>query len=314
MENLLRRLYYDINSPACFAGANTLYIHAKRADPRITYRDVRGFLERQYPYSLHKPVRIHFPRNRVIATGKNSYWQADLCDMKSLKTYNDGYTFILTAVDVLSKFGFAESVKNKTPKEVSKAFRTIITRSQRKPWFLMTDKGNEFRGEFKSFAEDNDIQHHFANSPVIKAPNVERYNRTLKTRLWKYFTQKKTKKYIDVLQKIVTAINNSYSRPIKMSPSQVTFKNEQAVWKRLYGGTGTPAKFKYAIGDRVRIAMQRKTFHKGYMPGYTKEIYVITHRLARSPPVYRLKEEETNDQIDGIFYREELTRAVNPSV
>ena len=310
MDNLLRRLYYDINSSACFAGANTLYAHAKRVDARIKYKDVTEFLEYQYPYSLHKPVRIHFPRNRVIATGKDSHWQADLCDMKSLKTYNNGNTFMLTVVDVLSKFGFAEPVKNKTPKEVSEAFRKIMKCSQRRPWFLMTDKGNEFRGEFEAFAEANDIQHYFAHSPLIKAPNVERYNRTLKTRLWKYFAQHNTKKYIDVLQQIVAAINNRYCRPIKMQPSQVTFKNEQEVWHRLYGGAGTPAKFKYSIGDRVRIALQRKTFHKGYLPGFTKEIYVITHCLARNPPVYRLKEEAANDQIAGVFYREELTRAI----
>ena len=306
---MLKRLYYDVNSPACFSSANTLYLHAKREDPGIKYKDVTKFLEAQYPYSLHKQTHINFPRNQVVAVGKDSHWQADLCDMKYLKNNNKGYTFILTVVDVLSKFGFAEPVKHKTSTEVTAAFQKIIERSGRKPWFLMVDKGTEFRGSFRTFMDENDIELHVTASPVIKAPNVERFNRTLKTRLWKYFTHKKTKKYVDVLQNIIHAINNRYSRPIKMRPSEVTFENDKEVWQRLYGTKATPAKFKYTVGDRVRIAATRGTFHKGYLPRFTKSVFVVTHRLARDPPVYRVKQEDTDEAIEGIFYSQELVIA-----
>ena len=184
-----------------------------------------------------------------------------------------------------------------------------MKRSGRKPWFLMVDKGNEFRGSFKTFIADNYIVLHVSQSSVIKAPNVERYNRTLKTRLWKYFTSKKTKKYVNVLQKIVDAINERYSRPIAMRPSAVTYDNEMEVWQRLYGTSAKPAKFKHSVGDRVRIAAKRGTFHKGYLPRFTHNIFVITQCLARDPPVYRVKEEDTGEPIEGIFYHEELTKA-----
>ena len=173
----------------------------------------------------------------------------------------------------------------------------------------MVDKGNEFRGSFQTFMEDNDIVLYVAQSPVIKAPNIERFNRTLKTRLWKYFTHKKTKKYIDVLQKIISATNNRYSRPIQMRPSEVTFDNEKVVWQRLYGTRIISAKFKYKVGDRVRIAAKRGAFNKGYLPRFTKNVFIITQRLARSPPVYRVKQEDTDEPIEGIFYHEELVTA-----
>ncbi len=308
---MLRQLYYDVDSPACFAGAQTLYLHAKRRQPSIKYKEVTDFLEAQHPYSLHKQTKAKFPRNQVIAVGLDSHWQADLCDLKYLKNYNYGRKFILVVVDVLSKFAFAEPVKHKTPDEVSSAFKKIMERSGRKPWYLMVDKGNEFRGIFKKFISDNDIVLHVANSPVIKCPNVERFNRILKTRLWKYFTARKTKKYVDVLQKLIDAINERYSRTIKMRPSQVTFQNEKEIWHRLYGSTTPkPIKFKFKVNDRVRIAAKRGIFFKGYLPRFTTEVYVVTQCLARDPPVYRLKQEGTDQEIEGIFYTEELVKSI----
>ena len=310
MEKLLHHLYYDVDSPACFASATTLYHHAKLSLPSIKYKNVVEFLEAQHPYSLHKQSRVKFPRNKVIAIGLDSHWQADLCDMQKLQYQNGRHKYILTMVDVLSKYGFAEPVKNKTPSAVCAGFKAILERSKRKPWYLMTDKGNEFRGCFKAFVDDYDIIHYMTQSPDVKASNVERWNRTLKTRLWKYFTHNRTKKYTDVLQKIVDSLNNRYCRPIGMRPSAVSFDNEQEVWRRLYGSmTPKLAKFKYKTGDRVRIAVDRATFRKGYLPRFTDNTFIITECLARVPPVYRVKHEDDGEPVEGIFYHEELSRA-----
>lgn len=306
---MLHQLYYDVDSPACFSSARTIFLHAKERDPSIKYKDVTDFLEAQHPYSLHKKIKRKFPRNKVVAIGLDSHWQADLCDMQELEYSNRGYNFILTVVDVLSKYGFAEPVKTKTSDAVSLALSAIIQRSGRKPWFLMVDKGTEFLGNFKRFTSKNDINLHVSTNPEIKAPNVERFNRMLKTRLWKYFSAYRTKKYINVLPKIIRAINERYCNPIKMRPSQVTFKNEKEVWKRLYGSIKPkPARFTFEVGDRVRLAVLRGVFRKGYLPKFTQHIFVVTHCLARVPPVYRVKQEKTNRPIEGIFYKEQLVK------
>ena len=61
----------------------------------------------------------------------------------------------------------------------------------------------------------------------IKCSVVERFNRTIKSRIWKYFSAKRTYKYIDVIQDLVDGYNKSYHRSIKMSPIQVTKINEK---------------------------------------------------------------------------------------
>ena len=311
---MLRELYYDLNSPANFASAQTLYYHARQRDPNIKFKNVTDFLKAQRVYSLHKQTVKKFPRNKVIATGLDTHWQADLCDMRALKEKNHKYGYMLTVVDVLSKYGFAEPVARKSSKLVAEAFARIVKRSGRSPWYLMTDKGTEFRGEFQRYVtKDLGITLYTANSPVIKAPNVERFNRILKTRMWKYFSDRRTRRYTNVLQKLVNACNDRYSNPIKMQPSQVTFKNEKEVWQRLYGKDQQDlkkVKFKYKLGDRVHIALAPKGFQKGYHAHFSKAIYVITECLPRQPPVYRVQKEKSQRPIKRIFYHQELVKVV----
>ena len=64
-----------------------------------------------------------------------------------------------------------------------------------------------------------------------KASVVERFNRTIKARMWCYFTENNTLTYTDILPSLVDAYNHSYHRSIGMTPAQVTAKNEELVWQ-----------------------------------------------------------------------------------
>ena len=73
--------------------------------------------------------------------------------------------------------------------------------------------------------------------------------------------------------------------------------------------TPRKVKFKFQIGDQVRISKQRRTFKKGYLPSWTEELFVVTKRIARDHPVYRLKDLMGED-IEGIFYGKELQKVL----
>ena len=60
--------------------------------------------KQQDTYTLHKPVRHCFKRNRVIVGAMDEEWVEDLVIMDSLSKTNNGYNYILTVIDVLSKF------------------------------------------------------------------------------------------------------------------------------------------------------------------------------------------------------------------
>ena len=95
---------------------------------------------------------------------------------------------------------------------------------------------------------------------------MERLNRTLKIKLWTYFIAKNTLHYLDVLLELVSFCNSTYHRSIKMAPNQVSVLNVGLVRRKLYGNLKSKVKFKFHVGDGVRISKSRRTFKKGYLP------------------------------------------------
>ena len=137
-------------------------------------------------------------------------------------------------------------------------------------------------------------------------------NRTLKERMWKYFTDKETRRYLEILPAIMKGINHSYHRSIKLRPVDVTAENQDTVWKTLYGETLPKLEFKLELGDTVRIPLKRGAFYKGYRARYSAEIYTVSKRLAGSPPLYRVKSEEGRLH-PRAFYGAELSKTGPPS-
>jgi len=307
-EKLLSKIYYDLDSPASYSGIDAILREAKRHNPSISQKDVKHFLQEQEVYTLHKPIKRKFKRNRVVAAGLDTDWQADLCDMQKLKKENDGYAYILTCIDVLSKYAWAIPVHTKRPTDVLVAFKEIL-KDGRKPWKLMTDKGTEFLGrEFQKYLYENDIQHFTSQNDDIKCSIAENYNRKLKTRLWKHFSRIRNYRWIAVLPKIAAAINKSYHRSIKCRPIDVNDDNYETIWHRLYDDSHQIV-CKFKVGDSVRISKYKHIFEKGYLPNFTTEIFTVTQHIPRKPPVYRIAD-KNNDLVEGVFYEPELVKVV----
>jgi len=112
----------------------------------------------------------------------------------------------------------------------------------------------------------HDIKFYTSENKNLKAAVVERFNRTLKMKMYRYFTYKNTMRYVDVLDDLLHSYNNTYHRSIGMTPVEVSADNEAIVRDRLYPiKTRKSYKWKHCIGDRVRIATKRRPFRKGYL-------------------------------------------------
>lgn len=310
METVLKKLYYSSDSPACYAGVTNLYREAKKKLPKIKVKDIERFLSKQQTYTLHKPVKRRFPRNKIVTAGIDVDWQADLADLSSLKQYNNGHTFILVCVDVLSKYLWAEPMKNKTAEQTANAMQKILD-TGRRPWRLCTDRGKEFKGHvFQALMQKHDIQYFNATSPDVKAAMAEIYVRHLKNRLYRYFTTMKTFRYLEVLPNIVASMNKSICRTTGMAPADVNRDNAETVWQKLYGMAKDRKKFRFQVGDKVRITKEKHKLSKGYVPNFTQEVFVINERMDRSPPVYKLNDLD-KEEIEGVFYEAELVRVID---
>ena len=230
--------------------------------------------------------------------------------MSSLKKENKNYKYLLTCIDVFSKFAWIESLKDKNGKSLKEAFARILKKAQRKPRALQTDKGSEFTNKLLQRWLSSRNTHFFTtHNEETKASIVERFNRTIKTRMWRYFTSKKTKKYIDVLKDLVHSYNHSYHRSIKRTPASVGYENQEKVWLTLYADSSRIEAPKLSVGDYVRISKTRGNFQKGYFPNWSEELFIITEALQGKPPYYKLKDLD-GENIAGTFYSQELQKVI----
>ena len=310
LDNFLSKIYYSLNSPASYAGIHRVYEEARRKYPKIKFQDVYNFLHKQRVYTMHRPSRKNFPRLVTRPSGLHTDWQADLAIFDQIAKHNDSKRYLLVCIDVLSRKIFASPVKTKRSEDMIEAFEKIFKMSEGiMPHKLYTDRGLEFEAKrMKEYFRTKDIDKRVVYSPDVHASMAERANRTIKERLYRYFSEKNTLRWVEAIQKIVSGINSSVNRVTGVTPNSVTFKNSQNLFERLYKGTDDPIKItsKLEPGQVVRISKEKGKFEKGYLPNYTDELFLInTTNDARTPITYRLKDFEDNP-IEGIFYREEL--------
>ena len=305
MDNHLREHYYSPSNPASFSGLNKLSKVAKTPEPHV-----KKWLEGEDAYTLHKQVRKIFPRNKYLVTNIDELFQADLIDLRNLKEDNDNVGYLLSVIDVFSKYAWVKPLQTKTGVEVSSAFQQIF--NERIPLNLQTDKGKEFlASRVQKLFKQHEVNFYVAKNPDVKAAVVERFNKTLKSKMFKYFTYANTQRYIDVLPDLVQSYNNSYHRTIKMAPNHVNADNVLQVYRNIYRHKQpllkSNSKILYKVGDYIRITRFKHVFEKGYASNWSGEIFQITNVIKRDPVVYKIKD-LLGEPVDGVFYQPEIQR------
>jgi len=292
-------VYYDIRSPGSFGGIDRLRRHSNKRR-----KDVVNYLKSQDAYMLHKPIRKRFIRRRTYSQGIGDLYQIDLADLSNLSSYNDSYRYLSNCIDVFSKRAWSSQLKSKSVREVTEAFELILD-----DWpcnMVQSDKGTEFvNSTFQSMLCRRGIKFYTSENEDIKAALVERFNRTLKEKMYCYFTAKNTRRYVDVLPNFIYTYNRSRHRSIGMAPANVSPDNEDAVRARLYPTQKKSSTWNFKIGDSVRMTMQRHPFHKGYIGNWSEEIFKVADRMLTIPVTYKLKDLASKD-IKGAFYEDEL--------
>ena len=263
----------------------------------------------QLANELHKPIRRKFRKRSIFAREVDDIWAADLVDMQSLSRVNNGYKYILMVIDVLSKYAWSIPLKSKTGVEVTNAFKRIFARN--KPRMLWVDHGKEFYNKsMEQLLKKNSIKKYSTNNEE-KASVVERFNRTIKTWMWKYFSSNNTKKYVDILDKLITRYNNTKHRAIGCTPLVARQPSSyQCIFNSLYGHEDKrkTQTVRFHHGDKVRISKRKKTFEKGFTPNWTEELFRINEVQKTKPTTYTIQDMQ-GDPIKGSFYDAELQKA-----
>ena len=321
LDKRLSRIFTNPRVGGSFGGLDTLWRAVNKDGVRryISRERVRKWLRDRRPYTLHRQPKRRFQRRKVVVSGINDQWQADLVDVSSLASSNDKHTFILTVIDVFSKVGYAQPLRNKEARSITNAFKTILsTNGDKKPLSIQTDKGKEFRNKhFQTWADDQGIKLFTSEDDQMKSQIVERWNRTLKNKMYRLFEHKGKAIWITFLQDLVHSYNNTYHTSIKMTPAQVNRENEDTVFFELYPpptvlrARGSSAGLN--VGDYVRLLNPSSVFKKGYARQWTNEVFRIRMRnLTGAFALYKVEDLHGED-IEGFFYRSELQQTIKPS-
>lgn len=310
-DKILGKIYFNLANAGSFGGLSNIWRVVRRKKASISKREVQDWLIAQDAYTIHKPFNSSTPGRKLITPGPNHLWQADLLDFQKTSAENEGIKYLLTIIDVFSKLAWVYPLKSKSAVEVLSAFKDLT--KNLKPKYLQTDQGSEFFNKhMKQYLKESGIKI-YATKSSKKASVIERFNRTLRQKLERYFTHVGNRKFVNVLDELVKGYNNSYHSSIKEKPINVSNANSRLIFKNLNGyymdeGPEEEIKgFKFAANDKVRIVKYKTLFTKGTSPNWTREIFTINKVYPTLPPTYSLID-YNKENILGEFYENELQK------
>jgi transposase InsO family protein len=274
----------------------------------FTVDDIRSFLSHQSTYKRHLGFNLQYKQQKhTVVPGPLVKWQIDLADMQNSAEYNDGTNYLLTIIDVFSKYALVIPLQNKQGQTIARAldyiFRIKINNKAYKPMILLSDNGKEFIAkEVKQVCTDHGI-HQLTSYPYTPLGIIERFNKTIKQKIAQYLSVYRTQRYIDALELITENYNHSYHHTIRELPANVHFAN-RSLHKLLIPQLHNYYKYlndknnpiisetlHYTRGDKVRIQAHITPFiapeqqrrlsakTKSTVPNWSSEVYTVTKKI-----------------------------------
>ena len=76
----------------------------------------------QLANELHKPIIRKFNKRKVYSSFKDNIWRVDLADMELLSKFNKRFRFLLSFIDIFSKYAWVIPLKDKKGVSIANAF------------------------------------------------------------------------------------------------------------------------------------------------------------------------------------------------
>ena len=295
-ESLLNELYYKQHN---YDGVSELYRKAKNIDKTIKKNFVSEWLKKQ---STHQQTTIkHVGKELYLPIYSESYYdfQMDLTFFPKYKSQNRNYYVLFTAINVNSRYAYAYYSKNKEESaivEMLEKFKHNAIEIDN----ITCDYGTEFTNKnVKKWFEEHDINIFYVNDENHnKLGIINRFHRTLKDKLNKYFIANDTTNWVDIIDDVIKNYNNTRNRGIyNFTPKQASKELIQSlIIDEKKNETGTIKKEtktendNYQINDTVLLLNKGNLFDKMKIK-YSDTVYKIIKINNNSVDL------ETNDKI-----------------
>jgi transposase InsO family protein len=348
VQEFLKR-FYD-NPETGMRGRDSLYAKISREYVGISRRTVAAFLANQETAQVHKEVPAQ-PITRPAVLRKEGQWAVDLTWLKRTDPAEDNLKdsqILFTCIDQFSKYAWVRILPNKQGGTVAKAMQAVIDDSvkvgTKLPRLMRSDNGSEFiSAEFKAVLAKIGCKQRFSepHNPRQNAM-IERFNKTIKSMIYKYMTQWNVGKIDDAaLQKLVSNYNSTKHSTTESTPADIHKPGADPVDAKLaHSNMQIRAKKLVAenksvypvleIGDQVRVARRTipswratRTLKKyAYMKNWTYEIFIVSAKTRGSTTkaiTYTLKDDKgvvlaQADNIPKQFTRQDLQKVDSGAV
>ena len=229
---------------------------------------------------------------------------------KSIKRANQNYAYILILIDCFTKRVWAEPMKFKTSKWTADALNSILKTLDEPPSNLVTDRGLEFyNSEVQKVLQSYGINHYSTPTKTkMKASVAERVIRTFKTKLQRYFDDKKTLNWRKVIHQFVKNYNQTPHSAHGLAPLAVNESNRDQIYKKLYPNNSLTTVCKLKVNDKVRVLREKEQFEKGYTKSWSDQIFIITKNLQSNKVCWYKLKELNGSPVPGIFYYHQLNK------
>ena len=220
-------------------------------------------------------------KTEIIPLYNDKKWSADLIEKSSLGKYNNNYKFILTVIDIFTKYAWAIPLNNKSGLSKTNGFKKVLGES-RKPEKIWVDRGSEFYNKtFKFLLKEYETKLYSTYSD-LKAVFIERFNRTLLHIINKPMFINGDGNWINILNDAVKTYNNNIHSTINMTPVDASNNPDKVKYSLIYRNI----KPKLKVGVYVRNVDKRNIFSKGYIYNWNRELFKINEVLKTQPPTY----------------------------
>ena len=269
-DRIIRTVYYD--SDTGFGSISGTYHDAHKILNTITYNDVKDFLERQ----KSRQTKGYRGFNSYVAHEPLQEIQIDIADFTASGALNDGFRYLLVAVDIFTKKAHGVAIKDKQPAESVRAMKEILKVIGVPEVLYHDNEGSWNSGDFVQLLNQHKIKQIITSTPP---PFAERMVQTIKnmihTRLGGLEIDQQ--EWVSLLPSVLKKYNNTEHSTIGMSPNQATQGNDNIeIWLNIINKANFNRKYPPLFkGSEVRVYVKPGSFKKGYDSKWSKEVYKV---------------------------------------
>jgi hypothetical protein len=275
-------------------------VKSKYPNLKVSLKDIRNYLMTKKEYQLvFERKQTSESMGKICSFHPFALCQIDIFDLSKFSysygqfkkkkvdglttNFNKGYKYLFALIDVFSNFADVIPMKNKGIDDTTNALKIILETYNLEPLTLMSDSDSSFLGsKFQNFLKTKDIE----LDPVIvndhrSLGKIDRFARTLKTRIMKLFLANGNTNWIDYIADILYSYNNTKNLGIlKYTPQQVisdpVAENEVLKLNIEKSKINQQLNEKKQIkaGDKIRVYIDN-AFRKKTEPNYTTELFEV---------------------------------------